>query len=188
MVFYARACVRANIGAGRRPGANFPTCARGLAFVEPPPRSPSRKGFSNFQAGGGLPALRDIDLSALVVPLPVAACAQTDQVDTPSLVVLGQRQIRTLPKRIDMVDGNAPPKDRRAFVHAVPAPAFLRLADRLALGLPLAGDVKTVDVSRGDQGQNPTGWPEIRVILGQDQSPRLRKESRMIRSSRFLGL
>lgn len=113
----------------------------------------------DFLPRGESPALRNFDLLALVVPLPVAAVTETDQIDPSRLVVPAQCQIRTLPNRMYMVDGYAPSDPRRDLMLTVPAPVTLLLPDSRRQRPPFPGDVKRMEVSRRNQRQDPGRRP-----------------------------
>lgn len=105
-----------------------------------------------FEAGG-LPSFRNFypHLIAFVVTVPVAAVAKADKIDCTGLVVFGQRQVRTLPNRIDVVNGYTAPYHCRMLVHTVPAPAFLLVPNVLAKPFPVSRHVESMQIILGDQ-------------------------------------
>ena len=58
-----------------------------------------------------------------------------------------------------MMDIRAVCNPCRALAHTVPAPALLFFEDLLTEVLPVARLVKLLQVSLGDQTQDPAGWP-----------------------------
>ena len=90
-------------GRSLEPVRNFRLACASPGFVLPPLGLRKRWGIG-FEGAGGLPALRDLHLFALVVTIPMAAITQADEIDLAKLIVLRQRQVWPLPKRVDMVD------------------------------------------------------------------------------------
>ena len=79
-------------GRSLEPVQNFRLACASPGFVLPPLGLRKRWGIG-FEGAGGLPALRDLHLFA-----------QADEIDLAKLIVLRQRQVWPLPKRVDMVD------------------------------------------------------------------------------------
>ena len=119
---------------------------------------------------GGLPTLRNCHGLPLVVPLPVTAVTQRQELDSSKLINIAQRQIRPLPQRMDMMDRVCQCRQGRSLALAVIAqdarPAITaRPENGLSLGLPLARGVKGVDIICRNKRQHPARRPGIRVKL-----------------------
>jgi urease gamma subunit len=86
-----------------------------------------------------------------VVPIPVAAAAQWQELDVSMLIDVSQREIRALSQRMDMVDGIGQRRQSRDFALAVITPAArptvaILEEDCFALVLPPPGNVECMDV------------------------------------------
>lgn len=98
-----------------------------------------------------------------MVSLPMTAVAQTNQVELPELVELGQRKVRTFSHRVNVVDNGPMGKLRRGFMHTIPTATLLFFEYPITDLFPKCRCVETVQVSFGNQAEDPRRWPEIRI-------------------------
>lgn len=94
-----------------------------------------------------------------MVPVPVAAITQANQVELSKLIELRQSQIRPLSHGVYMMNIWAVGDLCRTLVHTVIAPAFLFLEDPLAKLFPEGRVVEAVQISFGNQLQDPRCRP-----------------------------